>query len=59
MSRDVVSLAYVNAYTNFDGPYEHDFAGTGTELWALSDGGLLIRNPKHRLWSDYNVSDAT
>lgn len=59
MSRDVVSLAYVNVATNYQGAYEHDFSGTGVELWALSNGGLLIRHPRVRLWSDFIVSDDT
>lgn len=59
MSHDVVSLAYVNAYTNYQGVYEHDFSGTGVELWALSNGGLLIRHPSVRLWNDYVVRDDT
>lgn len=59
MSVDVASLAYVNMHTKYQGLYVHDFESTGVELWALSNGGLLIRHPKYRLWNDYVVSEDT
>lgn len=59
MSRDVMALAYVNLFTKYQGPYEHDFAHTGVELWAMSDGGLYLHHPRVRLWSDYIVNEDT
>jgi hypothetical protein len=59
ISEDVAYLAYVHLHTRYQGLYVHDFESTGVELWALSNGGLLIRHPRYRLWNDYVVSEDT
>jgi len=36
------------------GKFRHDFNKKGTKVLGLSDGSLLITNPKHRLWKKFD-----
>lgn len=58
VSGDVDAVSYVNIGSRSLQPYRHIFRGTDTELWALADGSLLIRNPSSRLWEDFTVEDS-
>jgi hypothetical protein len=58
VSGDVDAITYVHISSASLRPYRQSFAGTGTELWALSDGSLLVRNPRARLWEDMLVEDS-
>lgn len=57
VSRRVRQVAYDHAQSATAASYRHDFESDGVELWALRDGSLLIRHPKHRLWADFIVGD--
>jgi hypothetical protein len=57
VGRDVLAVEYKHAQSARGTPYRHDFESAGVELWALADGSLLIRHPKHRLWDDFTVED--
>ena len=57
ISREVLAIEYVHAQSARARSYRHDFDHVGAEMWALSDGGLLIRHPGYRLWSDRIVAD--
>jgi hypothetical protein len=58
VSGDVDAVSYVHIGSRSLKPYRHIFRNTDTELWALADGSLLIRNPSSRLWEDFTVEDA-
>jgi hypothetical protein len=57
VSGDVDAISYVHIDSATLTPYRHVFRGTGTELWALADGSLLVRNPNARLWEDLVAED--
>lgn len=54
----VLAIEYEHAQSHQDAPYRHDFDSEGVEMWALADGSILLRHPRHRLWDDYVVSDS-
>ncbi len=56
MSKRVLELQYVNANVPHSPTYRHTFQ-PGVEMWGLSDGGLLIRSPGHRIWNLYDLED--
>ena len=56
MSHRVLQLEYVNANVPHSPNYRHTFK-RGVQMWGLSDGGLLIRSPGHRIWNLYDLED--
>ena len=58
VSREVQAVEYLNVGSAQAKPYRHDFDSDGVEMWALKDGSILLRHPRHRLWGDFIVGDS-
>lgn len=57
VSAEVLGVQYYNMGSVQGTPYTHEFRRNGVELWALSDGSILLRHPSETLWNLYDVRD--